>query len=167
MPAAVATDGLELACWGDHFQVDRALSSLAILAGQQELLAKYGLRCWAISNHLSVKPSAITRSTSGIVASFLPASGATASPKECGAGQPPRCAIPQRCCCKVGVTTAGRVHRLSIWYTVAIVPASAGLMIDAGLPDFADRWNPILDVFDAEGVRFAHEVHPSEIAYDF
>jgi sugar phosphate isomerase/epimerase len=40
-------------------------------------------------------------------------------------------------------------------------------MIDAGYQDFADRWNPILDVFDAEGVRFAHEVHPSEIAYDF
>ena len=39
--------------------------------------------------------------------------------------------------------------------------------IEAGYQDFADRWNPILDVFDAEGVRFAHEVHPSEIAYDY
>ena len=39
-------------------------------------------------------------------------------------------------------------------------------MIDAGYQDFADRWNPILDVFDEVGVRFAHEVHPSEIAYD-
>jgi sugar phosphate isomerase/epimerase len=40
-------------------------------------------------------------------------------------------------------------------------------MIERGYADFAQRWNPILDVFDAEGVRFAHEVHPSEIAYDF
>ena len=40
-------------------------------------------------------------------------------------------------------------------------------MIDDGYQDFADRWNPILDVFDEEGVRFAHEVHPSEIAYDY
>ena len=39
--------------------------------------------------------------------------------------------------------------------------------IDAGYQDFADRWNPILDVFDEVGVRFAHEVHPSEIAYDY
>ncbi|MFN7022891.1 MAG: sugar phosphate isomerase/epimerase family protein, partial [Phycisphaerales bacterium] len=39
-------------------------------------------------------------------------------------------------------------------------------MIDAGFTDFAARWNPILDVFDAAGVRFALEVHPSEIAYD-
>ena len=40
-------------------------------------------------------------------------------------------------------------------------------MIERGYQDFADRWNPILDVFDEEGVRFAHEVHPSEIAYDY
>ncbi len=40
-------------------------------------------------------------------------------------------------------------------------------VIDAGYQDFADRWNPILDVFDEVGVRFAHEVHPSEIAYDY
>ncbi len=40
-------------------------------------------------------------------------------------------------------------------------------MVDAGYEDFANRWNPILDVFDQEGVRFAHEVHPSEIAYDY
>ena len=40
-------------------------------------------------------------------------------------------------------------------------------MIEDGYQDFADRWNPILDVFDEVGVRFAHEVHPSEIAYDY
>jgi len=45
-------------------------------------------------------------------------------------------------------------------------PVSPGL-IDAGYQDFADRWNPILDVFAEVGVRFAHEVHPSEIAYDY
>ncbi len=45
-------DGLELACWGDHFEVDRALGEDGYLAGRHALLEKYGLRCWAISNHL-------------------------------------------------------------------------------------------------------------------
>src|ERR1700735_1301944 len=45
-------DGLELACWGDHFEVDRALREDGYLAGRHALLAKYELRCWAISNHL-------------------------------------------------------------------------------------------------------------------
>jgi sugar phosphate isomerase/epimerase len=39
--------------------------------------------------------------------------------------------------------------------------------IERGYADFAERWNPIIDVFDAEGVRFGLEVHPTEIAYDF
>ena len=46
-------------------------------------------------------------------------------------------------------------------------PPAPASMIEAGYKDFADRWNPILDVFDEVGVRFAHEVHPSEIAYDY
>jgi sugar phosphate isomerase/epimerase len=39
-------------------------------------------------------------------------------------------------------------------------------MIAAGFQDFAARWTPILDVFQAEGVRYALEVHPTEIAFD-
>ena len=38
-------DGLELACWGDHFEVDRAISEDGYIAGRHALLAKYGLRC--------------------------------------------------------------------------------------------------------------------------
>src|SRR5690625_1472966 len=50
---------------------------------------------------------------------------------------------------------------------VAMFPPVSDELIEAGYRDFADRWNPILDVFDEVGVRFAHEVHPSEIAYDY
>ena len=39
-------------------------------------------------------------------------------------------------------------------------------MIEAGYKDFADRWNPIMDVFEQLGVTFGLEVHPTEIAYD-
>src|SRR5262245_7743555 len=45
-------DGLELACWGDHFEVDKALADDGYIAGRKELLGRYGLRCWTISNHL-------------------------------------------------------------------------------------------------------------------
>ena len=39
-------------------------------------------------------------------------------------------------------------------------------MIDDGFKLFAERWNPILDVFKECGVKFALEVHPTEIAFD-
>jgi sugar phosphate isomerase/epimerase len=40
-------------------------------------------------------------------------------------------------------------------------------MIEDGYRDFADRWNPILDVFDQAGAKLAREVHPTEIAFDY
>jgi sugar phosphate isomerase/epimerase len=67
----------------------------------------------------------------------------------------------------LGIDTVVGFTGSSIWQYVAMFPPVPETMIDAGYQDFADRWNPILDVFDDEGVQFAHEVHPSEIAYDY
>ena len=67
----------------------------------------------------------------------------------------------------LGVETVVGFTGSSIWQYVAMFPPVPADRIEAGYQDFADRWNPILDVFDECGVRFAHEVHPSEIAYDY
>jgi sugar phosphate isomerase/epimerase len=80
-------DGLEIACWGDHFEVDRALHEDGYLAGRHALLEKYALKCWAISNHLvgqAVCDHPIDERTR---ASCPPGSGATASLRACGAGR--------------------------------------------------------------------------------
>ena len=45
-------DGLELACWGDHFEVDKALENDRYVREKRDLLEKYNLGCWSISNHL-------------------------------------------------------------------------------------------------------------------
>ena len=68
---------------------------------------------------------------------------------------------------RLGVKTVIGFTGSSIWKYVAMFPPATEEMVAAGYHDFADRWNPILDVFDECGVRFAHEVHPSEIAYDY
>ncbi len=88
-------DGLEIACWGDHFEVDRALREDGYLAGRHALLDKYGLKCWAISATWSARRSATTRSTSGTRASCPRGSGATASPRGCGSGRRPRSRTPR------------------------------------------------------------------------
>lgn len=62
----------------------------------------------------------------------------------------------------LGASTVVGFTGSSIWKYVAMFPPVAQSLID---DDFAHRWNPILDVFDDVVVRFAHEVHPREIAY--
>ena len=66
-----------------------------------------------------------------------------------------------------GVTAGQRLHRLERLAPALLLPPQRLEDIDAGFRDFAERLSPILDVFDAEGVRFGLEVHPTEIAYDF
>ena len=160
-------DGLELACWGDHFEVDRALAEDDYCERKLSQLADHGLKVWAISNHLvgqGVCDHPIDERHKGI----LP-------PRLWGDGDPEgvrqRCAEEikdtARAASKLGVDTVIGFTGSSIWHTVAMFPPVPESMIDAGYADFAERWNPILDVFDEVGVRFAHEVHPSEIAYDY
>ena len=67
---------------------------------------------------------------------------------------------------KMGLSVVNGFTGSSIWHLLYGFPPIAPDMIQAGFDDFADRWNPILDVFDEEGIRFALEVHPAEIAFD-
>jgi sugar phosphate isomerase/epimerase len=54
----------------------------------------------------------------------------------------------------------------SIWHLLYSFPPVSPKTIEAGFERFAELWHPILDVFEDNGVRFALEVHPTEIAFD-
>ena len=65
-----------------------------------------------------------------------------------------------------GVDVVNGFTGSSVWAKLYFFPPTSQKDIDAGYKDFADRWTPILDEFKKQGVRFALEVHPTEIAYD-
>ena len=67
---------------------------------------------------------------------------------------------------KFGVKVVNGFTGSAIWPLLYSFPPVPQSMIDDGFKQFADRWNPILDVFDECGVKFALEVHPTEIAFD-
>ena len=160
-------DGLEIACWGDHFDVAKAAEDDSYVQGKKDILEKYGLGCWAISNHLNgqaVCEAIIDDRYKNMV-----------NPRVWGDGDPEgvrqRAAeemkTTARAAAAFGVDTVVGFTGSAIWHYVAMFPPVSDDVIQAGYADFADRWNPIIDVFDEVGVRFAHEVHPSEIAYDY
>ena len=45
-------DGLELACWGDHFEVDLAMEKEGYVQTRRDILEKNGLKYFALSTHL-------------------------------------------------------------------------------------------------------------------
>ncbi|MFC8192058.1 sugar phosphate isomerase/epimerase family protein [Cellulomonas sp. NPDC057328] len=159
-------DGLEIACWGDHLDPWR-WDDDDYVAGRLAVLERYGLKVWAISNHLkgqAVCDDPIDQRHRDILSDRVWGDGDPEGVRQRAAEEMKHTA---RLAARLGVTTVVGFTGSSIWKYVAMFPPVSAELVEAGYRDFADRWNPILDVFDEVGVRFAHEVHPSEIAYDW
>lgn len=158
-------DGLELACWGDHFDVQRALSEPDYCQGRHDLLARHGLKVWSISNHL-VGQAVCDRIDERHQAILLAHVWGDGDPEGVRQRAAEEMKDTARAAALLGVSVVNGFTGSSIWHLLYSFPPVSPEAIDAGFEDFAARWHPILDVFDEVGVRFGLEVHPTEIAFD-
>jgi sugar phosphate isomerase/epimerase len=164
--AAWGYDGLELACWGDHFDVVQALDDPAYCEARRELLKRHGLDCFAISTHLDGQ--AVCDPIDARHKAILPDAVWGDGDPEGVRGRAARTVMDTaRAAARFGVRQVNGFTGSSVWHMLYSFPPNDWEAIEAGYADFAERWNPIVDVFDGEGVRFGLEVHPTEIAYDF
>ncbi|MBI3830532.1 MAG: sugar phosphate isomerase/epimerase [Planctomycetes bacterium] len=162
---AFGYDGIELACWGDHVEVEKAAKDAKYAKSRTEIPAEYGLKVYAISAHLVGQ--AVCDNIDARHKSIL-------SEKIYGDGDPEgvrkRAAeemkLTAQAAKNIGVKVVNGFTGSSIWHLLYSFPPVSGEMIDNGYADFAKRWKPILDTFDKCGVNFALEVHPTEIAFD-
>jgi sugar phosphate isomerase/epimerase len=67
---------------------------------------------------------------------------------------------------RLGVSIVNGFTGSPIWHLAYSFPPNLPKMIDDGFNEFAERWKPILDAYKKLGIRFALEVHPTEIAFD-
>jgi sugar phosphate isomerase/epimerase len=170
-------DGLELACWGDHFDVDKAAVSKKYCQERWEILSDHGLTSFAISSHLVGQ--AVCDLIDERHKSILP-------PDVWGEGDPEK--VRKRAARKLAKTAKacrnfmnakpGRGKKddfpavvngftgSSIWHSIYAFPPTDQAYWDKGFADFAKRFGPILQEFDKQDVNFALEVHPTEIAFD-
>ena len=160
---AFGFDGLELACWGDHFDVDRAAGDQAYCDEKRAFLEKHGLGCWAISHHLAGQ--LVCDLNDDRSDAFAPdqLKGDPEAKRRWAIETMKHAASAAR---NLGVDVVCGFTGSSIWHLLYSFPPVSPEAIDAGYRRFAELWNPILDVFDECDVRFALEVHPTEIAFD-
>ena len=158
-------DGLELACWGDHFDVQQALKDDAYVQGRWDILKENGLECFAISNHLAGQAvcDPIDERHKAILPEHVWGDGDPEGVRNRAAEEMKDTA---RAAAKFGVKVVPGFTGSSIWGSLYAFPPTSQDYWEAGFKDFADRWTPILDVFDEVDVNFALEVHPTEIAFD-
>jgi sugar phosphate isomerase/epimerase len=159
-------DGLELACWGDHFQVEKAIADGGYARARRDLLEGAGLGVWAIGAHL-VGQAVCDRIDERHRATLPPEVYGDGDPEGVRTRAAERMKDTARAASQLGVTQVNGFTGSSIWHLIYSFPPNDFQAVERGYQEFAERWGPILDVFEAEGVRFGLEVHPTEIAYDF
>src|ERR1051326_6214749 len=160
-------DGIELPCWGDHFDPIAASGpeAAAYCQSRHDILAKYGLKTWAISNHLAGQ--AVLDNIDARHKQILPphvwGDGDPAGVNARAAEEMKKTAIAAK---NLGVGVVNGFTGSSIWHLLYSFPPVVPGQIEAGYALLKERWKPILDVFQQNGVKFALEVHPTEIAFD-
>lgn len=162
---AFGYDGVEIACWGDHFEVDKALESDSYIQGRWDILNKHGLKCFAISAHLAGQAvcDRIDERHKSILPPRIWGDGKEDGVRARAAEEMKNTA---RAAAKMGLKVVPGFTGSPIWHMVYSFPPNPADFLEKGLKLFADMWTPILDVFQKVGVRFALEAHPTEIAFD-
>jgi sugar phosphate isomerase/epimerase len=156
-------DGLELACWGDHFEVDKATDSYC--RSKIELLEKYGLKVFSISNHLAGQAvtDKIDERHKAILPEYVWGDGEPEGVRQRAALEMIKTGEAAK---RLGVSVVNGFTGSPIWHLCYSFPPIQANMINDGYREFAERWKPILDESVKNGIRFGLEVHPTEIAFD-
>ena len=180
---AFGYDGLELACWGDHFEVDKALKDRDYCKKRWEVLADHDLACYALSNHLVGQ--AVCDLVDERHQAILPAEVWGNGDPEGVRKRAARRMIDSAKACRKFFDARPRGSRKatgargksapavlcgftgsSVWHSIYAFPPTDQAYWNKGFADFARRFTPILKAFDKVNVNFALEVHPTEIAFD-
>ena len=157
-------DGLEITAWGNHLDPQKAATDMEYVRGRKETLKKYGLDCWALSAH--VPGQCVGDRWDPRLDNFAPGN-LSGKPEEIRKWAIQEMKYIAQAAKNMGVKVVTGFMGSPIWAYWYSFPQTTDEMIDAGFREIVDLWTPIFDEFDKCGVKFALEVHPTEIAFDY
>lgn len=157
-------DGLEIACWGDHMLPEKDASDMDYVSDKLEILKKYDLQCHALGAHLAGQ--CVGDDWDERLDSFAP-DKVKGNPEEVRKWATQEMINTAKAAKNMGCYVVTGFLGSPIWKYLYSFPPTTDEMIEAGYQKIVDLWTPIFDEFDAAGIKFALEVHPTEIAYDY
>ena len=157
-------DGIEIACWGDHLNLKEAATNAAYVADRKAILKKFGLKTWAIGTHLIGQ--CVGDNWDPRLDGFAPTAMA-GKPEEIRKWAIQEMKYAAAAAKNMGVKVATGFMGSPIWAYWYSFPQTTEKMIDNAFKQIVKLWSPIFDEFDRHGVKFALEVHPTEIAFDY
>lgn len=156
-------EGLEIATWG-QIDVRKAAEDDGYVQNLKDTLEKYELGCWALGAHLAGQ--CVGDLWDKRLDGFAPAELA-GKPDEIRAWAIEEMKYTARAAKAMGVSVVTGFMGSPIWKYWYSFPQTSEEMVEEGFQEIYDLWTPIFDEFDKCGVKFALEVHPTEIAFDY
>lgn len=157
-------DGIEVACWGDHMDVSKAASDSAYVQERKRILEKNGLQCWALGAHLAGQ--CVGDLWDKRLDGFAP-DAYKGNPEKIREWAVSEMKLTAKAAAAMGCKVVTGFMGSPIWKFFYSFPQNSANMVEDGYKEILELWTPIFNAFDDAGVKFALEVHPSEIAYDY
>ena len=161
--SGIGYEGIELACHA-HVDIHKVLEQDGYAEWVKGTLAKYNLQTWAISAHLIGQ--CVGDLWDERLDNFAPAALA-GKPEEIRRWAVEEMKLVAHAAKKLGVSVVTCFLGSPIWKYWYSFPQTTPQMVEDGFQKIRELWTPIFDVFDECGVKFALEVHPTEIAFDY
>ncbi|MDR0314262.1 MAG: sugar phosphate isomerase/epimerase [Treponema sp.] len=157
-------DGIEIASWGDHLDLKKAATDPKYVEGRKAILKKYGLKTWAISVHLAGQ--CVGDNWDPRLDGFAPPA-LSGKPEEIRKWAIQEAKYAAAAAKNMGVKVVTGFMGSPVWAYWYSFPQTTEKMIDDAFAHIVKLWTPIFDEFDKYGIKFALEVHPTEIAFDY
>ena len=131
---------------------------------RRRILEKNNLKCWAIGAHLMGQ--CVGDLYDVRLDGFAPAS-CEGNPEKIRAWVIEQMMYAPTAAKNMGCYTVTGFTGSPVWKFWYSFPQTTEKMVEDAYKEIVDLWTPIFDKFDAEGITFALEVHPTEIAFDY
>ncbi|MDR1953822.1 MAG: sugar phosphate isomerase/epimerase [Clostridiales Family XIII bacterium] len=157
-------DGIELATWVNGFDLDRAATDDGYISYIKDTLKKNGLICEALAAH--IVGQCVGDAPDPRLDNFAPAKLADKPDaiRDWGIATMKKVPLVAK---RLGIDVVTGFTGSSIWKYFYSFPQTTAEMVEEGFDEIVRLWSPIMDEFRKHGVKFALEVHPGEIAFDY
>jgi sugar phosphate isomerase/epimerase len=157
--------GLELSCWGDHFEVQRAVSEDDYCRRKLDFLARYELSAPVLAAHRLGQAlcDPIDARHKDLLPDYVWGDGTPAEVQQRAAEE---MLASIRSAQKMGIAVISGFTGSHLWSYAVGYPHASAEVVSQGFRHFAQVVNPILDACGQCGVKFALEIHPGQMAFD-
>ena len=164
LTGSLGFDGLEIAVSESVLSIEKAASSKEYCEERLEILHSHGLKMWAICAALAGQ--CVGDLYDPRLDNFAPARFA-GKPEEIRKWAIDFMMQVPTACNNLGVSIVTGFLGSPIRKFFYSFPQTTEEMIEEGYDRIVSLWTPILDEFQRKNVKFAFEVHPTEIAFDY